>query len=780
MVRVIEKTFNVCFLLVSFTQLFSNRSTPISRLTAVDAFVPIASQGLLLLPNERLVHQKNRNYNRNNHQLKFNRIYSSPSSSSSSSGESSSKSNDKSNAAPSLEQIRAWRERARQLYREASEEEMALKRERQNKEQRLDDFIQNELFVASAAESDKANEQVTNNTNHHHKLNVEVLKGMSTKKILEVWDRLLARKKQVSISSSTASTFNIADSNNSQEGKENELKLLEQFTNKLLEAQLKIDNERQENNQNNRNKSVAGILLSKLNDWQRMEDFNLSRQVPSQKSQLKDEDVDFVRQTMGDSDIDAINATTITIKLDGKRITTTMAESQNVTQLVNDLLSIPVWVPSYFLSYVVTATSNDLTQKTAEQDKIDWRYVKNVIAGDPDFYCTSWDSIRLAAIYRGNFKTTMKNSGKNDSKDTIDHVFDQLQSRVAKDSQLNKKVQLFLVEDPDWRPGTSVSATPDPVILALSKSIEPEQATERPLWQKIFCGVSLISTLFTTFTYALSAFALNNDLFDKLIKGNDLAALTTVRSGILFIMIGIALTSVLGESAHFLTAKKHKMKIGVGVPLPSIQIGTFGNITPLRSFPPSRTALFDVAMSGPIVSIMASTVMVIIGLFLTINTPVDMISKLAIAPVALMKSSFFVGTIVSLLAPKIMILPLSQPIPIHPLFFVGLSGLFASAVNLLPVGRLDGGRACTAVFGRRIAFLVSLTTLFFMAVNSLSGNSAISIFWGLLVIILQRSSEIPTRDEITEVSGTRFRTYILSTILSICILAPFPGGAGSL
>merc|ERR1712232_915826 len=299
------------------------------------------------------------------------------------------------------------------------------------------------------------------------------------------------------------------------------------------EAQLQIDQDVQENNHDNNNNrsssssSVAGILLSKLNDWQRMEDLNLSRQQSSsQKSQLKDGDVDFVRQTMGDSDMDAINATTITIKLDGKRITTTMTESQNVTQLVNDLLSIPVWVPSYFLSYLVTATSNDLTpkKKTAEQNKIDWRYVKTVIASDPNFYCTGWDSIRLAAIYRGNFKTTMNNNNNSgDSKDTkssIDHVFDQLQSRVAKDSQLNKKVQLFLVEDPDWRPGTSVSATPDPVILALSKSIEPEQATERPLWQKIISGISLISTVFTTFTYALSAFALNNDLFDKLIKGN--------------------------------------------------------------------------------------------------------------------------------------------------------------------------------------------------------------------------------------------------------------------
>jgi mannose/fructose/N-acetylgalactosamine-specific phosphotransferase system component IIC len=52
----------------------------------------------------------------------------------------------------------------------------------------------------------------------------------------------------------------------------------------------------------------------------------------------------------------------------------------------------------------------------------------------------------------------------------------------------------------------------------------------------------------------------------------------------------------------------------------------------------------------------------------------------------MMKSSFLIGSIVSVVAPKMMLVPLSQPVPIHPFFLVGFAGLLMTAVNLLPIG----------------------------------------------------------------------------------------------
>lgn len=246
------------------------------------------------------------------------------------------------------------------------------------------------------------------------------------------------------------------------------------------------------------------------------------------------------------------------------------------------------------------------------------------------------------------------------------------------------------------------------------------------------------------------------------------------------IFFGVLSISLCHELGHIAAVKRSGLKIGLPVPLPSMQLGTFGSITPLRKFPASRTSLFDFAASGPLSAMVLSAFYIIYGLQMTLQASATSIPFLPTVPAALFKSSFLVGTIVSIFAPKLMALPLSQPVPIHPSFLIGLSGIFASAVNLLPIGRLDGGRMCCAAFGRRNAYLISLLTTLFLAVSALTESSTISIFWGLLVSLFQRTQDIPARDDLSEISNARFALYLFSILFTALILAPFPGGLGSL
>jgi membrane-associated protease RseP (regulator of RpoE activity) len=241
-------------------------------------------------------------------------------------------------------------------------------------------------------------------------------------------------------------------------------------------------------------------------------------------------------------------------------------------------------------------------------------------------------------------------------------------------------------------------------------------------------------------------------------------------------VLGIFAISLFHETVHFYIAKKKKVKLGLPVPLPSFQIGTFGNITPLRSFPQSRTALFDIALGGPLITSMVSTALLVLGILLTINAPAESIPNLAVVPAALMKMSLLVGSITSILAPKVMMLPSPQPIPIHPLFLVGFVGLVSSALNMLPIGRLDGGRTCNAVFGRRPAYIISLVALSIMAITALNGLSTISIFWGLLITLFQRNADVPIRDELSKVNDFRVGVYAFSMIVTVLTLVPFPSG----
>ena len=313
---------------------------------------------------------------------------------------------------------------------------------------------------------------------------------------------------------------------------------------------------------------------------------------------------------------------------------------------------------------------------------------------------------------------------------------------------------------------------PPPVIIALAKEAQPEQETERGLGIKSLGALSTLLTAGTTLTYALSSFALNPTFFNAVVKENDI---TTVPLS-LPIFFGVLAISAMHEAAHLVAAKSHDVKLGTPVPLPSLQVGTFGTITPLRSFPPSRTALFDVAISGPLVSMLVSLILIASGLSLTLTS--QSIATLPVVPAATFKSSFLIGSIASIVAPKVMMLPLSQPIPVHPLFLVGLAGLVMSAVNLLPIGRLDGGRACMAAWGRRSASLISFTSLATLAFYSFSGLSGIICFWGAIVTLTQRLPDIPAVDEYTKVGDIRANIYMVLVALAIMTLAPFPGGVG--
>jgi Peptidase family M50 len=70
---------------------------------------------------------------------------------------------------------------------------------------------------------------------------------------------------------------------------------------------------------------------------------------------------------------------------------------------------------------------------------------------------------------------------------------------------------------------------------------------------------------------------------------------------------------------------------------------------------------------------------------------------------------------------------LSAPIPIHPLTVVGLTGVVINALNMMPIGRLDGGRAASAVFGRRTAAVLGTLTLLLQAISAIFNNYSLQV-----------------------------------------------------
>ena len=286
--------------------------------------------------------------------------------------------------------------------------------------------------------------------------------------------------------------------------------------------------------------------------------------------------------------------------------------------------------------------------------------------------------------------------------------------------------------------------------------------------QRLSYPVAALSTFF----YSVKTFALNPIFFDALVNKRD----ATVLCSCIPLTLGFLLVQLIHEIAHYLVAKRKKINIGFPVPVSTMfysNLPFFGCITPLRSFPPNRAALVDFALSGPMVSLAVSLCMVFGGALLTSSASAVQIARFPFLSVHTMKSNFLLGSILSWLLPKTMMLPLAQPIPMHPLFVVGRFGMISSALNLLPIFRLDGGRACFAAMGQRQGAVISAFTILWIISNFFMSSSMLLV-WTLMVALFQMRVEIPCRDECTEVGGKREWLWLISFMLSVSILIPFP------
>lgn len=134
------------------------------------------------------------------------------------------------------------------------------------------------------------------------------------------------------------------------------------------------------------------------------------------------------------------------------------------------------------------------------------------------------------------------------------------------------------------------------------------------------------------------------------------------------------------------------LKLGPPVFIPSLQVGTFGAITPFLEFPKDRNQLFDVSAAGPLVGALCSVAALAVGLVLTGDAPTEVLASFPVLPAGLFHSSLLVGLLSSVLLPSVMLQTLATPIPAHPLVIIGIVGAivnvsFASCCSTLSLSR---------------------------------------------------------------------------------------------
>lgn len=130
------------------------------------------------------------------------------------------------------------------------------------------------------------------------------------------------------------------------------------------------------------------------------------------------------------------------------------------------------------------------------------------------------------------------------------------------------------------------------------------------------------------------------------------------------------------------------------LPLPLPPFGTFGAVIKMKGLIPDKRALFDIGATGPIVGLSFSIPAIILGLYLSEVHPVPGDASMYLG----LGEPVLFSCIAKLIFGS---LPEGMDIYLHPIAFAGWAGLFVTALNLLPIGQLDGGHVIYALLGRR-------------------------------------------------------------------------------
>ena len=150
------------------------------------------------------------------------------------------------------------------------------------------------------------------------------------------------------------------------------------------------------------------------------------------------------------------------------------------------------------------------------------------------------------------------------------------------------------------------------------------------------------------------------------------------------------------EFGHYFTAKYHRVPATLPyfIPFPFSLFGTLGAVIRMSPRIPNRRALFDIAAAGPLAGLILAIPATYVGITYSEVVPKSSISE---GMISLGEPLLFKG--LSWLAHG----PVGDNMDtiLHPMAFAGWAGMFVTALNLLPIGQLDGGHIAHALFGSR-------------------------------------------------------------------------------
>ena len=240
------------------------------------------------------------------------------------------------------------------------------------------------------------------------------------------------------------------------------------------------------------------------------------------------------------------------------------------------------------------------------------------------------------------------------------------------------------------------------------------------------------------------------------------------------------------EMGHYLYARYYKIKVTLPYFIPfyfplMFSFGTFGAFIRLKEPIPNKKALFDIGVAGPFAGFVVSFIFLVLG-FSNIPDEAGMWEYInTIHPVSENISgalTFGSNIMFDLMAAYFG----KTYLPMHemyhfPYIVAGWFGLLVTALNLMPIGQLDGGHITHAMFGGKSARIAILGFLGLIILNIIlisQFNSYVYILWPILILVFIKFKHPPTLDDSIPIGPVRkFLGYIAYIIFILCF-SPMP------
>jgi membrane-associated protease RseP (regulator of RpoE activity) len=274
--------------------------------------------------------------------------------------------------------------------------------------------------------------------------------------------------------------------------------------------------------------------------------------------------------------------------------------------------------------------------------------------------------------------------------------------------------------------------------------------------------VLLVATLFTTLL-AGASFA-GVDGYGVLIRawgtGQWAAIIPALYAGMPF---AGTLLFILGvhEMGHYVAARLHGVQVTLPyfIPVPFLGLGTFGAFIQMKSPVENRKALFDVGVAGPLAGFVVAVPLMVIGLLQS-----HVVARVGLGTFG---SSLLLRGLAALFLPH----AANQAIQLSPMAIAAWFGLLVTAINLLPMGQLDGGHVTYAVLGRwsRPIALVSFGLLVVLGLTVWNGW----LVWALFALITGLQHPQPLND-ITPLDWGRRLVGLFTLVLFFLLITPRP------